>query len=191
MIRGKVIAIPATAFFDALKETRARVANRERLGKIGANAVANRIKGHFRELNQRPSKNGGKKSNFWSQIRDSVQVLASGEGAVVQINDPRFNLKYFGGVVTPKTAKALAIPLAPEFEGVLPSTFPRNRFFYLKSEKGDNLGILAEHLGGGQIRAAYLLRKRTTHAPQADALPPLDELRSIAVEAITRAIMRG
>lgn len=190
MIRGKVIAIPATAFIEELKAARERVRNRERLGKIGANAVANRVKKHFRELNQRPSKSG-KKSNFWSQIRDSVQVITSAEGAIVQINDPRFNLKYFGGVVTPKTAKALAIPLAPEFEGVLPSTFPRNRFIYLKSETGDNLGILAEHLGGGQIRAAYLLRKRTTHAPQADALPPLDELRTIAVDAIKRAIMRG
>lgn len=191
MIRGKVIAIPATAFAAELKAAAGRVRDHARTTKIGANAVGNKMKSHFRQLNQKPNKNGWKKSDFWAQIRDSVQILAESGAAVVQINDPRFNLKFFGGTVTPKTAKLLAIPLQPEFAGVMPSTFPKDKFFFLPSRVTGGAGILAEHLGDNRARAAYLLTPKTTHAPQADALPPMDELRSIAVEAMKKFILSG
>lgn len=191
MIKGKVIAISAGTFKADLQKAAGRIRDQAATCKVGANAVANTVKKHFRELNQKPNQEGWKKSNFWAQIRGSVQVLTDGNAAVVQINDPRFNLKFFGGTVTPKTSKALAVPLHEEYKGVLPSTFPKDKFFFLPSKDGNNIGVLAEALGDNTIRAAYLLRKSTTHAPQPDALPPMDELRTIAVEAMKRYIERG
>lgn len=191
MIRAKVLLIPSASFKAELEAAAGRVRDQAAVCKVGANAVGNKLKSHFRELNQRPNEDGWKKSGFWAQIRDSVQVLTDGNAGVVQINDPRINLKIFGGTVTPKTAKALSIPLHEEFKGVLPSTFPRDKFFFLPTKSGgDNVGVLAEALGDGTIRAAYLLRKRTTHAPQADALPPMEELREIAVAAMKRFLLR-
>lgn len=193
MIKGKVIAIPPTAFMDELKATAGRIRDRGRIAKIGANAVGNKLKSHFRELNQRPNKNGWTKSNFWAQIRESVQILTESDAGVVQIHDPRFNLKFFGGTVTPKNAKLLTIPLQPEYAGVMPSTFPKDKFFFLpvKNMSGGSIGVLAEALGDNKVRAAYLLNKWTRHAPQPDALPPMDELRVIAVDAMKKAILRG
>lgn len=190
MIKGKVILIPSATFKAELQAAADRIRNQAEVCKVGANAVANKLKSHFRDLNQRPNEEGWKKSDFWAQIRDSVQVLTDGNAGVVQINDPRINLKIFGGTVTAKTAKALAIPLHEEYKGVLPSTFPRDKFFFLPDQSGKNVGVLAEALGDHTIRAAYLLRKSTTHQPQADALPPMDELREIAVGAMKRYIER-
>ena len=190
MIRAKIILIPSATFEAELNAAAGRMRDTAAVTKVGANAVANKLKSHFRELNQQPNKEGWAKSGFWAEIRDSVQVLTDGNAGVVQINDPRINLKIFGGTVTAKTAGALAIPLLDEFKGVLPSTFPRDHFFFLPDKSGKNVGILAEALGDHTIRAAYLLRKSTTHAPQADALPPMDELRDIAVAAMKRYLER-
>lgn len=190
MIRAKVILIPSASFKAELEAAAGRVRDTAAVCKVGANAVANEIKSHFKDLNQRPNAEGWAKSGFWAQVRDSVQVLTDSAAAVVQINDTRFNLKFYGGTVTPKTAKALSIPLHEEFKGVLPSTFPRGRFFFLPDNDGNNVGVLAEALGDGKIRAAYLLRKSTAHAAMPDALPPMERLREIAVEAMKRHILR-
>lgn len=191
MISGKVITIGLTEAEKKMAAISKNFAEPKRAFKVAGNAVANRLKAHFRKRNQEPNKEGWAKSGFWAQIRDSVQMLdGSGDGVVIQINDPRFNLKYYGGTVTPKRGKALAIPLHEEYKGVLPSTFPRDKFFFLPSKDGANVGILAEALGDNRIRAAYLLRKSTTHQADAEALPPMAELQQEAVTAMERFFTR-
>jgi len=191
MISGKVITLGLEQTAHKLRALSLKLAKPERAFKVAGNAVANRLKKHFRERNQEPNKEGWKKSGYWAQIRDSVQVLEAAGGCIVQINDPRFNLRYYGGVVTPKRGKALAIPLHEQYKGVLPSTFPKDKFFFLPSKSGgDNVGILAEALGDKKIRAAYLLRKKTTHRADPKALPPMSVLRDEAVTAMERFIAR-
>lgn len=186
-IGGKVITLGFEQTSKKLRDISMRFAKPERAFKVAANAVANKLKKHFRERNQEPNAEGWKKSGFWAQIRDSVQVVGND---VVQINDPRFNLKFYGGTVTPKRGRALAIPLHEEFKGVLPSTFPRDKFFFLPNDNGDNVGVLAEALGDGRVRAAYLLRSKTTHQADDKALPPLNELMTEAVTAMQRFFER-
>lgn len=190
MIGGRIITLGLEQAGHRLRDISMRIKDPKRALKVGANAVANKLKSHFRQRNQEPNKEGWSKSGFWAQIRDSVQQLDEGNGAVVQINDPRFNLKFFGGTVTAKRGKSLAIPLHEEYKGVLPSTFSRDKFFFLPTESGENVGILAEALGDNRIRAAYLLRKSTTHQPDPDALPPMAELQQIAVDAMRSFIAR-
>lgn len=186
-IGGKVISLGLEQTAKKLRDISMRFAKPERAFKVAANAVANKLKKHFRDRNQEPNAEGWKKSGFWAQVRDSVQVVGND---VIQINDPRFNLKYYGGVVTPKRGRALAIPLHEEYRGVLPSTFPRDKFFFLPNEEGDNVGILAEALGDNRIRAAYLLRSKTTHQADPDALPPMNELQAEALRAVQRFFER-
>lgn len=190
-ISGKVITLGLTAAQKRMGEMAAKLKQPQRLWKVAGNAVANRVKSHFRARNQEPNKEGWAKSGFWAQIRDSVQLLDdTSNGAIVQINDPRINLKFYGGTVTAKRGKALAIPLHEEFKGILPSTFPRDRFFFLPDKDGNNVGILAEALGDNKIRAAYLLRKSTTHQPDPEALPPMADLMSEAMKAMQRFFER-
>lgn len=189
-ISGKVLTVGFEQAGKRLRDLSLKFAQPQRAFKVAGNAVANKLKKHFRERNQEPNAEGWKKSGFWAQIRDSVQVLDEGNGAVVQINDPRFNLKFYGGTVTPKRGRALSIPLHEEFKGVLPSTFPKDKFFFLPNEDGDNVGILAEHLGNNTIRPAYLLRSKTTHKADPDALPPMADLQAEALTAVQRFFER-
>lgn len=190
MISGKVITI-------GLEQTQHRLADLvKKINKpgdgflIAGRAVGNELKKHFRAKNQKPNKQGFTKSGFWAQIRDSVQVIKLGEGAVVQVNDPRFNQKVYGGTITPKASKALAIPLENEFYGVRPSTFG-DRFFFLPSHGGGKVvGILAETLADKSVRAAYILMSSVTQAADADALPPMDELERAAVKALDGWVKR-
>lgn len=190
MISGKVITLGLTEAQKKMHRLAANFSEPRRAFRVAGNAVMNKLKTHFRKRNQEPNKEGWAKSGFWAQIRDSVQLLDAGSGVIVQINDPRFNLKFFGGTVTPKRGKALAIPLHEEYKGILPSTFPRDKFFFLPSKDGANVGILAEALGDNKIRAAYLLRKSTTHRPDPEALPPMDELKKEALDAMERFFVR-
>ena len=128
MIKGKVIAIPATAFMNELKATAGRMRDHARTTPLGAKAGEKRLRTHFRELNGRPNKQGWSKSNFWGKIAGSMQVFSDGNAGVVQVNDPALNLKVFGGTVTPKTSKLLAIPLQEEFAGKRPGEFAKDRF---------------------------------------------------------------
>lgn len=190
MIKGKVIAIPATAFMDDLKATAGRMRDHARTTKLGAKAVEKRLRFHFQALNGRPNKQGWSKSSFWGKIAGSMVALSDGNAGIVQVNDPALNLKVFGGAVTPKTSRLLAIPLQAEFAGRRPGEYPKDKFFFLPTRVTGGAGILAEHLGDNRVRAAYLLTPKTRHAPQADALPPMDELRKEAVEAMRRFFER-
>lgn len=158
--------------------------------KAAGRAVQNVLTRHFREKNQIPNKRGWRKSGFWAQVRSSVQLDAQDMRCTVVINDPRFNQKLHGGVIKPKTGKALAIPLKPEFAGVNPSTFPRDRFFLVKSKRGKNLGILAEKNADGSLRLCYVLKRSVTQEPDATALPKLEVIEAAARKALEDAILR-
>lgn len=152
--------------------------------KIAGRTVQNSLKKHFARRNQVTNKKGWKRQYFWQQIADSVQLATTDTSATVVVNDPRFLLKVFGGVVRPKRAKALAIPLKEEFYGVNPSTFPKDKFILVKSKQGQNLGLLAEKQPDGSLRLAYVLRKIATHKPDSNALPPLDDILAGVQKAV-------
>lgn len=190
MISGKVIALGLEQTKFKLRDLTQKLKKPGDGFLIAGRAVGNELKKHFREKNQKTNKQGFTKSGFWSQIRDSVQVIKLGDGAVVQINDPRFNQKVYGGTITPKTSKALAIPLENEFYGVRPSTFG-DRFFFLPTHSGGKtVGILAEHLADNSVRAAYILMSSVDQDADPTALPPLDALERVAVTALEGWIKR-
>lgn len=161
---------------------------------VAGRAVQQSLRSHFAKLNQRPDKKGWAKSGFWSDVRGSVVQVPLQEGGLgwqtkgvrVQVNDPRFALKVFGGIVRPKTAKALAIPLKAEFKGLRPSTWGKDRFVFIANKKGRSLGFLAEKKknADGSLRMAYRLLKQTTHKAQPDALPELKTLTEAALAAV-------
>lgn len=164
-----------TALTARLNEMAARLKKPGAGIKAAGRAVENVLKKHFRAKNQVLNKRGWKKSGFWAQVRDSVQMQDVTElRCTVVINDPRFMQRLHGGVITPKRAKAIAIPLKPEFAGINPATFPRDRFILVKSKKGKNLGLLAEKLPDGSLRLCYVLRRSVTQQADAAAWLPCD-----------------
>jgi hypothetical protein len=193
MVSAKVISLGAAQITAQIGALARKVQNPGEGFMIAGRAVQNDLKKHFRGKNQKPNKRGWKKSGFWSQIRDSTQLLRLGEGSVVQVNDPRFNQKLHGGTITPKRGKALAIPMEQEFYGVNPSTF-QDRFFYVgrrkKTARGEMVGLLAEQLSDKSIRVAYILMKSVDQDADEDALPPMRDLERVAVEALAKWVKR-
>lgn len=64
-----------------------------------------------------------------------------------------------GGVIKPRNAKNLAIPLSSEAKtpGKWPRTWAQGRLFPIKSRKGNRL--LMERLRGGKIKPHFLLKR--------------------------------
>lgn len=153
---------------------------REAVNPVKLNAelgreYASRLKTYFELKDAKPNAKGFPRTNFWRTVADATEFESADEsGATVAIGGEagrRFALRYFGGVVKPKTAKALAIPLRPEAAGKSPREIPD--LFLIRSRTGDR-AMLARRENAA-LRVYFLLVKSTTHEADPTAMPPADE----------------
>jgi len=80
--------------------------------KAGGKQLEKDLRDHFAARNEEPNKQGWPKKNFWSGIRRATAlVYAVATEAVVSISDPAINQKVYGGTITPKRVRMLAIPM--------------------------------------------------------------------------------
>ena len=134
---------------------------------------------HFRAKNRKPNAKGFPRANggrgFWDGVADKTAfdpaTDADESGATITIGDKpgeHFALRYFGGPVTPKKAKYLAIPLTAEAAA---ARRPRevDGLFLLRGRNGNK--FLARKTPAG-LERLFLLTKSTTHRPDPTALPP-------------------
>ncbi len=93
------------------------------------------LRAHFSKRDMEPNGRGWPKQNFWGQMRKATayQSDADEKGASVAVSDRRMNQKVYGGTVTPKESKYLAIPAIPEAYGKRPSSFDFLRVHHFKS----------------------------------------------------------
>lgn len=138
------------------------------LAKVLGRAGANELKKHFRARNAaNPNKLGGKRTNFWTAVGASVQSPVTYPGRIViSINDPRIAQKVFGGTITAKKAKNLAIPIDPRAHGNSPRVFS-NLEFAISASGAKLLGL---RVNGG-IDWLYVLKKSVSHSRDPQALP--------------------
>lgn len=127
------------------------------------------LRAHFLLRNATPNKKNWPRSNFWSKrIRNATQFTEATETvATVTVADPAFVQKLYGGTITPKQAKYLALPARAEASGRSPRLFDDLIFIALK--RGDLAGMLVKK--GDQGGPFYFLLKKVTQAADADALP--------------------
>lgn len=143
-----------------------------RLGKTAEVIIKNR----FEDLNRRPNKRGWPKKNFWTQVKRSTGLNNVGEReATVAISDPRFALQYYGGTVSAKRSRFLAVPLtAAAYAAGSPREGATPNLFVLKSRSGRG-AFLAEaeaFAGRGTVRLWYALKASVKVPQNPDALPP-------------------
>lgn len=160
------------------------------LSKVIGRRGANELKSWFTQRNQVPNKLGGRRTNFWAQVRSSVQnPVTSGDGRQIRIsiNHPPFAQKVFGGSISAKVAGALTIPKIPEAYGRTAAVFEKEtgiRLFLYRS-KVSSFAALAYTVGertgkGGdqKLVIAYLLAPRVNQKPDPLALPPQDQFNA-------------
>lgn len=114
------------------------------LGKVLGRAAANELRKHFRELNaKRPNRLGGKRSNFYSRVAESVQHPQAVAGGIrVAISHPHIAQRLFGGTIKPTKRKALAIPVHASAYGVYARIYPGTLAFIPLRGRGQTKGVL-------------------------------------------------
>jgi hypothetical protein len=170
------------------------------LGKVLGRACANELRRHFRTLNsQRANKLGGKRTNFYSRVAEAVQNPQPRAGGIsVAISHPHIAQRLYGGTITPRKKKALAIPVHKSAHGVMARIYPGTLAF-IPAKGGTTKGYLVQGIevpikrgkrkGGKRIvpkpggAMIYVLKGAITQRADKTVLPPTAKM----AEALTRA----
>ncbi|MBS5508311.1 MAG: hypothetical protein KHX31_06720 [Akkermansia sp.] len=151
------------------------------LKKVMGVAMRNALISHFRVKNATPNRLGGTRTNFWLAVANSCSApVVNGSGVMVRINHPHAAIHVYGGRITPKKAKMLAIPVTAEAHGKSPRVFSDLRPVW---REGRPVGLaLGEKM-------YYVFKKRVWVPRDPRALPPDDKVRK-AVTTAARIFLR-
>lgn len=152
------------------------------------------LRDHFARRDAEPNSRGWKALHFWGRMRTATSLRDINEdGARVVVADPAMNQKVYGGTITAKEGKFLAIPARQEAYGKSPRMFDDLYFVALsggrgmlvqtaqtalirfKSGKRKGEVKSTEERGGGVF---YWLVKSVTQAPDPKALPEPESFRA-------------
>lgn len=159
--------------------------------RVMGRAIATALRKHFTKLDRtRANKLGGTRTHFWGQVRRSVQQpqLLAGDGVMVSINHVGIALQYFGtadmpgGVMRPKNANFLTIPVHPEAHGRRAREFDDLEPIFFD----DGTGVLARphsesKSGIGEVY--YRLTKKVRIKGDPSVLPAEEDLQAEAFTA--------
>lgn len=177
----------------ALAVLRAQAKNPRGIMAAAGRAITNLFKSHLRVLQRsRPNKLGGKRTNFWNQLAQSVNMVSlSDTGATISISDPRAQHKHLGGTIRAKNAKMLTIPVTPEAHGRRASVLEGELGIKLFVLKGANNAVLAAMTGDG-LKVFYVLKSSIEQGPdpKEGILPPESQIKSAALDAAQSALKR-
>lgn len=153
-----------------------------RIGPIIGRSANNTIREHLFGVNaSRPNKLGGKRTNYYAQAARATQFQMQGDAVIVSINQIGIAQRYFGGKITPKTAKFLAIPASPiahgkrprEFAGlvVLWSIKTHQPFALAVGARAYADGKRVKNISNKEGEILFWLKKSVTQAPDKTVLP--------------------
>jgi hypothetical protein len=188
-----------------LRRRMAALTNRTPMMQAAGKAVEVVLKDHFRRRDGEGNKKGWPRKHFWNRIVSKATALASAtaDEATVKIASREFAQKLFGGPITPKSGKFLAIPLTAE---AYMAGRPRNwrggaSLHAIRLPSGSLLlrESLHSSLKGrkrdrGKIQggeAQYLLVKKVNQAADPQALPTESKLQLAARIAVSDYLKRG
>ena len=87
---------------------------------IAGRAVGDKLRSHWLIKDQRePNKfvrkgTGTRRTHFWKRIAQSLRLVSTKQSTIdLRVEDSRFAQKLYGGIITPKVAKMLTIPIHP------------------------------------------------------------------------------
>ena len=153
--------------------------------EAAAAGISQLVIDHLREKNSRTApKTGFRKTNFWSEVADSVTTSVKGNRGEITIEKEGAALHYFGGTVYPKK-KALAIPLSPLVQDIWPSEQPSGlELFWPKNSPH---GFPKDK---DTSELLYLLVSKATIPADKTVLPEDADILKAAEEAIWEAIQK-
>ena len=150
--------------------------------QAAAAGVSDAVKSHLVQRDSRGRTDGLPRTGYWGDAAADVKTEFAGNRAVVTIHKEGVALHYYGGVVYPKDAKALAIPKSPRTAGKRPAEFDPDRSkLALVWPKGEKAGTLKDKESDEVV---YLLVSKATIKADATVLPTDGELEGAAMDRI-------
>lgn len=149
--------------------------------------VSELVREHLRTRDRATArnKNGLPKSSYWADAADSVTSEVNGAVATVTVEKEGAALHYYGGIVYPKTGKALAIPLDASVAGKNPREVNAlTDYIALMWPKNSSHGFLKDEETGDLL---WLLIPKATIKADESVMPAVAEIEREATEAILEA----
>lgn len=126
-------------------------------------------------ISRRVQNDGGRITlNKSAALVNSIFRRNTNDEAVVFTRNPYAAIHQFGGVIRPKNAKALTIPIAPEAEGKRASDFPRKQTLLLLREGKAPLIVLK--MPDNTIKPLFVLLKSVRIPARPFMEPPPEDL---------------
>lgn len=170
------------------------------IGRAGVNVYRAYL---FNQNRTRPNKLGGKRTNFYATAARGTGFDIDADGVTISIRSVGIRQRFFGGVIKPKTAKFLTIPVAPEAHGKRAREFDlevvygaggrpvalatKSTSAPTKNSKGQEGNKTTARRGVIMFR----LVESITQAPDPTVLPPIDQVAGAIVSAVTSTIERA
>jgi phage gpG-like protein len=146
--------------FSAVFQDAVRNSAREQ-GATLSYSIQQNFKALGRPTKWKKAKRGGATLQQTGRLRNSINVRAvmnrpGYSELIASTNLAYAPIHHYGGVITPKKAKSLAIPLSKEAMTKRPRDFEDKRLFVMTSKKGTK--FLAEKVGETTIRHFVLVK---------------------------------
>jgi hypothetical protein len=181
------ITNPQDTITPHLRELASRLQNKRPLLAALGKQLEVDLRKHFLKRDGEGNKRGFPRRHFWRNQVAKHTALAplTNHSATVTIASPELIHKINGGIITPKRAKALAIPISPEaYKAGSARLFPRELTMVSRPGRPPLLvetGIIGKSKAW---KLHYILLRSVKHAPDPNALPPQ---RDLAQSLLARA----
>lgn len=189
------VTVDARQAIETLAVARGVLEARRAIHDAAANAVAGQVRSWFIARNAAKSKHTG--SQYWAQAAEAISAEADADSGRVVVRKEGVAWHRYGGTISAKPGKALAIPLRDEVYGVRPSEqFPsRADAFVWHSPKGKAFLVARQDKGvkSGKrtLRILYLLLKAVSKGPDPTVLPEPDAMTAAANGAVRQLVRRA
>ncbi len=169
------IEIPPAQLRDVLPSER-------ELAQAAGRGVSNIVKRRLVERDRRGRSDGLPRTGYYGDAASGITTEMSGNTALITIHKEGVALHYYGGVVYPTDAKALAIPKSPATAGKRPKEFDPDRAkLALVWPKGKTAGTLRDK---ETDEVVYLLVPKATIPEDKTILPTESEMESAGMAAM-------
>lgn len=138
--------------------------------KIAAHTAARATQDHFAKLGGSRHRSAAGMTSFYARAAKGTTGRVDGENVVVSIDALGIALRRYGGTVTPKRSKYLAIP-DEDNSAAIQNSPRRVPGLHFRRNASGNGGRLTDSTG----RVFYWLVKSTTHKADPSVLPTADD----------------
>lgn len=186
-----------TGEFLARLQTQLGQAGRKKLEEAAAKSVAALVRRHLSALgvnrHATAKRLDAQPTNIIGRTAEAVSVRQNGPDTFVAVPHPMFRRAFRDVSIAPRTAKALAIPVAGEAYDKAPRSFA-DLFVWSRKRKTDGpddkgAAFLARRKGDA-LQLMYLLRRGRVEQKQDRSLLPSDEELSKAAKSGISALVR-